>query len=114
MFATVNNRVQLIGFVGGEIKVKVLPDDSYIVRFEFATWDCHKTPEGKKETFTTWHNILATGKNAKHLAINCAKGERLFIEGRLQYTEYKTLEGTRRLSPEILVTDFKRLQSADR
>ena len=114
MFSTVDNRVQLIGFLGQEIEVKEYAEGKKMARMSMATHEYRKTEVGKKETITTWHNLLAWGKTAEVMAKIFSKGQRLYIEGKLSYREYTTNDNIKKQSTEIVVSDFKRLEPADR
>lgn len=113
MFSTSENRVQLIGFLGQEIEVKEA-DGKKVARMSMATSEIRKTEDGGKETITTWHSLVAHGKNAELMARIFSKGQRLYIEGKLTY-HAQVSPGTRikRHVTEIVVTDFKRLERDD-
>lgn len=114
MFSTVDNRVQLIGFLGQEIEVREYAEGKKLARMSMATHEYRKTDEGKKEYITTWHNLVAWGKNAELMARIFSKGQRLYIEGKLSYRDYIGADGTKRTSAEIVVSDFKMLEPADK
>jgi len=114
MFSTVDNRVQLIGFLGQEIEVKEYAEGKKMARMSMATHESRKTDDGKRETITTWHNLLAWGKTAEVMSKIFSKGQRLYIEGKLSYREYTTNENIKKQSTEIVVSDFKRLEPYDK
>lgn len=113
MFSTVDNRVQLIGFLGQEIEVKEIAPGKKIAHMSMATHETRKNERGQKETLTTWHNLVAWGKTAEVMAKIFSKGQRLYVEGKLQYREYTNRDQVKRQSTEILITDFKKLERAD-
>lgn len=116
MFATVENRVQLIGFLGQEIEVKEIAEGKKMARMSMATHETRKTEDGKRETITTWHNLIAWGKTAEVMAKFFRKGQRLYVEGKLSYREYTTSGDNpiKKYSTEIVVSDFKRLEPHDK
>ena len=114
MFSTVDNRVQLIGYLGQEIEVKEYAEGKKMARMSMATHEFRKSEDGKKETVTTWHNLLAWGKTAEVMAKIFSKGQRLYIEGKLSYRDYTTTDNIKKQSTEIVVSDFKRLEPADK
>ncbi len=113
MFSTVDNRVQLIGFLGQEIEVKEYAEGKKLARMSMATHETRKNEQGQKETITTWHNLVAWGKTAEVMAKIFSKGQRLYVEGKLSYREYTAHDNQKRQSTEIVVTDFKKLESRD-
>jgi len=114
MFSTVDNRVQLIGFLGQEIELKEYAEGKKMARVSLATHEHGKEDNGKKETVTLWHNLVAWGKTAEMMAKICNKGQLLYIEGRLTYREYTGKDDVKKSSTDIVVSDFKKLESADK
>ena len=114
MFSTVDNRVQLIGFLGQEIEVKEYAEGKKMARMSMATHESRKNEEGKRETLTTWHNLIAWGKTAEVMQKVFSKGQRLYIEGKLSYREYTNSENVKKQATEIVVSDFKRLEPYDK
>jgi len=114
MFSTVDNRVQLIGFLGQEIEVKEIAEGKKVVHVSMATHEYRKGVDGKKELLTTWHNLTAWGKKAEIMSKIFSKGQRLYVEGRLTYHEYLGKDNVKKQSTEILVSDFKKLERDDK
>lgn len=113
MFSTVDNRVQLIGFLGQEIEVREYAEGKKMARMSMATHETRKGEDGRKEVITTWHNLVAWGKTAEVMARIFSKGQRLYIEGKLAYREYTSMDNMKKQSTEIVVTDFKKLEPSD-
>ena len=114
MFSTVDNRVQLIGFLGQEIEIKEYAEGKKMARMSMATHEYRKDDDGKKETVTTWHNLTAGGKTAEVMAKIFSQGQRLYVEGKLAYREYTGKDDVKRNTTEIVVSDFKKLEAADK
>ena len=114
MFSTVENRVQLIGFLGQEIELKEFAEGKKMARVSMATHEYSKDDNGKKETITSWHNLIAWGKTAEVMAKLCSKGQLLYIEGKLAYREYTGKDDIKKNTTEIVVVDFKKLETADK
>lgn len=110
MFSTVDNRVQLIGFLGQEIEVKEYTEGKKMARMSMATHEYRKNDQGKREIITTWHNLLAWDKTAEVMAKVFSKGQRLYIEGKLSYRSHTDKDAVTRNTTEIVVTDFKKLE----
>lgn len=114
MGTTIENRVQLIGFLGTEIEVRQYAEGKKLARFSLATHETRRGDEGRKEYITTWHNLIAWGKDAEKIAKVFTKGQRMYVEGKLSYREHTSVDGTRRNTTEIIVTDFKKLEASDK
>jgi len=89
MIKAVNNRIQLIGFLGQELSQNAdLP-----LRCSMATHERRKiktkrpgfTSIAKTELTTVWHNLMAEGKVANEMYRTLSKGDKIFVEGRLIY-----------------------------
>ncbi len=114
MFSTVDNRVQLIGFLGQEIDVKEYAEGKKVAHVTMATHEYRKDDNGKREMLTTWHNLTAWGKNAEVMAKIFSKGQRLYVEGKLNYREYTGKDNVKKQVTEIVVSDFKKLERDDK
>ena len=114
MFSTVDNRVQLIGFLGQEIEVKEVGKGKKVAHVSMATHEFRKGDDGKRETLTTWHNLIAWGKQAELMAKIFSKGQRLYVEGKLAYREYVGKDKVKKLATEIVISDFKKLERDDK
>jgi single-strand DNA-binding protein len=114
MFSTVDNRVQLIGFLGQEIELKEIAEGKKVAHVSMATHEFRKGESGKREMLTTWHNLTAWGKNAEVMAKIFTKGQRLYVEGKLAYREYIGKDKVKKQTTEIVVSDFKKLEKDDK
>jgi len=93
------NRVELLGNVGQDPKV-TLGKSVAITKFTLAT--SHKS---KGEEVTQWHNITAFGMLAEMIAEGTSKGDRLFVAGRLTYSQTEAADGTKRYYTDIIAED---------
>ena len=114
MFSTVDNRVQLIGFLGQEIEVNEIAEGKKVAHVSMATHETRKGADGKKEILTTWHNLTAWGKKAEVMAKIFTNGQRLYVEGKLNYREYTGKDKVKKQSTEIVISDFKKLERDDK
>jgi single-strand DNA-binding protein len=114
MFSTVDNRVQLIGFLGQEIEVKEYAEGKKVAHMSMATHESRKGENGKRELITTWHNLTVWGKQAELMAKIFSKGQRLYVEGRLNYREWTGKDNQKKQTTEIVVSDFKKLEKDDK
>ena len=114
MFSTVDNRVQLIGFLGQEIEVKEYAEGKKVAHMSMATHESRKGENGKRELVTTWHNLSVWGKQAELMARIFSKGQRLYVEGKLNYREWTGKDNQKKQTTEIVVSDFKKLEKDDK
>jgi single-strand DNA-binding protein len=77
------NRVQLIGNMGAEPEMRRLENGVAVARLRIATSETYKDREGKEQTVTEWHTVVAWRGLAEVIEKYVHKGDRIFIEGRL-------------------------------
>src|SRR5262249_61917322 len=61
---------------------------------------------GQKQERTEWHRVVMWGKPAEICKQYLTKGQKLYVEGRLQTRSWDDKEGNKRYSTEIIGTDF--------
>ena len=74
------NQVTLLGRVGKDPEIRYTPSNKAVAMFSIAT------NELGKDT-TTWHNVKAWEKQAELCEKYVKKGDLLYVQGRIEYTE---------------------------
>jgi single-strand DNA-binding protein len=110
MYASMKNKVQLIGNLGGDPELKDLGNGKHLLRLNLATNERYKGADGEMKDNTEWHTVVAWNKQAQLLAGMVRKGSPLMIEGRLVHRRYETKEGDKRTSSEVVLSDFQLLE----
>lgn len=100
-----NNRVQLIGFLGSDPVVRTFNDGKVMARMSLATNEA-TNENGKKGVRTQWHQLVVWGKLAEICGKYLQKGGEVAIDGRLAYNSFTDKDGNHRLSTEITVSDL--------
>lgn len=95
------NRVQLIGNLGADPKVREFESGKKMARFSVATTDVIKK-DGKFEKSVCWHNVTAWGNVADIAEKHLVTGTEVIIEGRLVSDSYTDKSGNPRKISEIL------------
>lgn len=101
-----SNKVQLIGNLGNDPKVKVLTGDKKMARISLATSDYYYNKAGEKVSETQWHNLVFWGGLADVCEKHLTKGEEIAIEGSLGYRMYTDSENNNKFITEVTVTDL--------
>jgi single-strand DNA-binding protein len=107
------NKVQLIGHVGGDVKIHTFDSGSKVASFTLATSETFKNKDGEKQTTTEWHNIKVFGKLADVAQKWVKKGQMLFVEGSIKYREYEK-DGKKQYFTEINCFSFKMLGKSEK
>ena len=102
------NRVMLMGNIGAEPEVRTLQNGNMVASARLATTKKgYTTANGTKvEDVTYWHSLILWGKKAELMRDYVHKGDKLVIEGELQYRKYTNKQGAEVEVTEINVTDM--------
>lgn len=105
------NKVTLIGNVGGEPEVRTVGNGGRVATFSLATGRSWTDQTGNKQEKTEWHKCVAwNGGRGTGLADvvekYVRKGEKLYVEGEIEYRQYQDKEGQTRYVTEIKVKEL--------
>ena len=105
------NKVMLIGNVGREPEVRYVDQGVAVARFPLATTERGYTlPNGTQvPDRTDWHDIVLWRRLAEVVEKYVHKGDKLYIEGRVRYTNYDDKRGIRHQRTEIWVDNMEML-----
>lgn len=98
------NKVSLHGHVGKDPELKNTQQGKPFARFSFATTENWKDADGKKQSKTEWHQIVAWGKLGENVAKLVKKGQELILEGKL---EYQTVADKDNADKKVTFTSIK-------
>ena len=101
------NRVELLGRVGTDPEMSYTPGGTAVTKLRLATDRYRK--EG--ENGTDWHNVVAWGKTAEAVNEYVAKGDRIYVAGRLVQNSWEGDDGQRRHRTEVHASEVVFLDS---
>lgn len=101
------NKATLCGRITKDLEVKSLSNGNKVLSFGLATNRNWKDQQGTKHEDATFHNIIAFGKQAEVITQYCAKGDELYIEGRIQNRTYDKQDGTKAYVSEVILENFQ-------
>jgi len=107
------NKAILIGNLGKDPELRYTPSGKAVATFSLATSERWTNQEGQKQENTTWHNIVAWGKQAEVMKEYLHKGKQVYIEGRIQNRSYDDKEGNKKYISEVVVQNFTFLGRKD-
>jgi single-strand DNA-binding protein len=99
------NRVMLLGNLGADPELKVTPGGQAVLKLRLATTETYLDRNNVRQERTEWHRITLWGKRGEALGKFLAKGDRIFVEGRLQTSSYEK-NGEKRYSTEVVATNI--------
>lgn len=100
------NKVFIGGHLGKDPEIKVFDNGGKVAKFSFATTEKWTTKDGTQKERTEWHNVVMNGKLADIAEKHFKKGQPLYIEGSLRYSEYEK-EGQKKYITEIYANTFQ-------
>ena len=95
-----NNTVQLIGYVGNDLRVFQRTNTKKIV-IRVATHDKVKTLSGEEKEITAWHDIAAWRNVGEYAEKSFVKGSHILVQGKLVHRTYEDKTGHTRYVTEI-------------
>jgi len=100
------NRVMLIGHLGRDPEMRATPSGRPVTSFSLATTRSWHTTDGERHEETEWFHVVAWGSLAEICQQHLHKGQRVFIEGRLQGRRWEDAEGQKHQSVEIVAREM--------
>jgi len=96
----------LIGNVGADPEIRTTPGGGRVAQFSLATTRQWTGQSGDKQEKTEWHRIVAWdsargAKLANVIEQYVKKGDKLYVEGRIEYRQWQDKENQTRYSTEI-------------
>ncbi len=103
----------LIGNVGQDPAIRYLDTGVCVATFSLATTERGYTlPNGTQvPDRTEWHNIVVWRKQAEFVEKYVRKGDKLYIEGKIQNRSYDDKQGVRRYVVEIMTENLELLST---
>jgi single-strand DNA-binding protein len=109
------NKVTLIGNVGSDPEVRSTTGGNRVATFSLATSRAWNDASGSKQEKTEWHRCVVWNSKASQLADivekYVKKGDKLFVEGRIEYRQWQDKDGQTKYSTEINVRELIMLGS---
>lgn len=108
------NKVTLIGNVGSDPDIRMTPSGTKVAKFSVATNERFTDRSGQQQDRTEWHRLTFFGRLSDIVEQWVKKGDRLYVEGRLQYSQTQTPQGETRYWTDIIVREMIMLGSGGR
>lgn len=107
------NKVMLIGNVSQAPELKTLDGGSQVVRVNMATSHSWKNKKnGDRQEKVNFHTIIGWNRLAENMSKYLKKGDRLYIEGRVDHRSYKNKTGETKYITDIVASKMVMLGSS--
>ncbi|EJG5414300.1 single-stranded DNA-binding protein [Salmonella enterica] len=106
------NKVILLGNVGQDPEVRTMGNGEKVANVTIATsevWNDKNTGEKKEQT--EWHRVVFWRKAAEIVEQYVHKGDRLYVEGKLQTRKWTDQSGVEKFTTEVVAEDLQLLGS---
>ncbi len=104
------NKVQLIGNLGNDPEVRSTSGGNRVATFSLATSRSWNDASGARQEKTEWHRCVVWNTKTSQLADiverYVKKGDKLYVEGRIEYRQWQDKDGQTRYSTEINVREL--------
>jgi len=104
------NKVTLIGNLGNDPEVRSTTGGNRVATFSLATSRSWNDAGGTKQEKTEWHRCVVWNTKTSQLADivekYVKKGDKLYVEGRIEYRQWQDKDGQTRYSTEINVREL--------
>ncbi len=100
------NKVMLIGNVGSEPEVRTTPSGMKVAKASLATNRKFNDRSGQQQEKTEWHRLTFFDRLSDLVEQYVHKGDRLYVEGRIEYSQTEDDKGNVRYWTDIVVQDM--------
>lgn len=104
------NKAMLIGNLGADPEVRSTPNGARVATVSMATSRQWTGPGGERQEKTDWHRVVCWNNKGGQLADlvekYCKKGDRIYVEGRIEYRTWEDREKQTRYTTEIVAREI--------
>jgi len=100
------NKVMLIGNVGSDPEIRMTPSGSKVAKLSLATNRAYQDRSGQQQERTDWHRLTFFGRLADIVEQWVNKGDRLYVEGRIEYSQTQDDQGGTRYWTDIVANEM--------
>jgi single-strand DNA-binding protein len=100
------NKVMLIGNLGRDPEMRYTPSGKPVTSFSLASSRSWVSSDGDRREETEWFNVVAWGNLAEICNQHLARGQQVYIEGRLQTRSWEDSNGQRHFRTEVVANEM--------
>jgi single-strand DNA-binding protein len=107
------NKAILIGNLGQDPEIRTIPSGARVAQFSVATTRRWNGRDGQQQEKTEWHRIVVWEKLVDIVERWVKKGDRIYVEGEIEYRQYEDKDGVTKYMTEIRAREIILLGSRD-
>jgi single-strand DNA-binding protein len=108
------NKAMIIGNLGRDPEMRYTPNGQAVTQFTVAVNRNFKGQSGEWQEETEWFRIVVWGQQAERAAEHLRKGNKVYIEGRLQTRQWEDQTGAKRYTTELVANQVTNLERRTR
>jgi single-strand DNA-binding protein len=108
------NKAMIIGNLGRDPEMRYTPSGQAVTQFTVAVNRNYKDAQGERQEETEWFRIVAWGQQAEFAAEYLRKGNKVYVEGRLQTRQWEGQDGQKRYTTELVANTIQNLERRPR
>ena len=100
------NKVMIIGRVDGDIEMRYAPSGRPVTLFSVGAPRTWTSSEGELREATEWFNVVAWGDLVELCHEQLMRGQRVYVEGRLQTQSWEGDDGRKHYRTEVIAQEM--------
>jgi len=108
------NKCMIIGNLGRDPEMRYTPSGQAVTQFTVATNRNYRDQQGEWQKETEWFRVVVWGQQAERAAENLRKGNKVYIEGRIQTRQWEDQSGQKRYTTELIANQVSSLERRER
>jgi single-strand DNA-binding protein len=100
------NKVLLIGNLGRDPEMRYTPNGKPVTSFSLAATRNWVSADGERHDETEWFNVVAWGNLAEICNQHLNKGQKVYVEGRLQTRSWEDGNGQKHFRTEVVANEM--------
>lgn len=106
------NKAMIIGNLGAEPEIRSTSSGTRVATLSVATSRSWTDKSGDQQERTEWHRVVCWDRLAEICERYLKKGDRVYVEGRIEYRQWEGQDGQTRYSTEIRAREMLMLGGA--
>jgi single-strand DNA-binding protein len=96
------NKVMIIGNLGQDPEMRFTPAGNPVTTFRVAVNRVYKGTDGERKEETEWFSVVTWSALAENCNRFLTKGQKVYVEGRLQTRSWEGQDGQKRYRTEVI------------
>lgn len=108
------NKCMIIGNLGRDPEMRYTPSGQAVTQFTVATNRNFRDAQGEWQSETEWFRVVVWGQQAERTAERLRKGNKVYVEGRIQTRQWEDQTGNKRYTTELVANQVSSLERRER